>query len=328
MAEQYQDDEDIRDQVEGDEPDDEEDDDASDDDNDDGHDGDDGDDDGPAGSDDDGDGDDESGMSAEEKREARRQARRKARQRRKEKAQADKERIRQLERQLESVSERLARTESGQTASDMARLDEAIGKAEANLVYAREQRKQALEEGDYDAADQLDDVIYSARADRDRLKAFKSNISRQVSSRQQPMAPQVSEATRRGAAQFMEKNPWYKADGGDQDSSIVNAIDDALAREGWDPNSREYWSELERRTKNYLPHRYEAEARRGTKQKIRATGGGHSGGRRGAGVDVSGFGNTDIERAAVQQWREAGIWDTPERKKQLISAFRKANQSS
>lgn len=326
MAEQYQDDEEIRDQVEGEEPEDEDedDDDSSDDDGDD-------EDEGSAGADDgDGGDDDGDGMSAEERRESRRQARRKARQRRKEKAQADKEKIRQLERQLESVSERLARTESGQTASDMARLDEAIGKAEANLVYAREQRKQALEEGDYDAADRLDDVIYSARADRDRLKAFKSNISRQVSSRQQPMAPQVSEATRRGAAEFMNKNPWYKADGGDQDSSIVNAIDDALAREGWDPNSREYWSELERRTRNYLPHRYEAEARRGsgTKSKIRVTGGGHSGGRRSSGVDVSGFGSTDIERAAVQQWREAGIWDTPERKKQLISAFRKANQSS
>lgn len=328
MAEQYQDDdEDLRDQTEGDEPEDDEDDDDASDDDDGAESGDDGDD----GSDGGGDEEESSGMSAEEKREARREARRKAKQRRREKAQADKERIRQLERQLESVSERLARTESGQSAADMARLDDAIGKAEAMLVQSREQRKQALEEGDYDAADRLDDVIYAARADRDRLRAFKANFSRQAAQRTQAVQqPQVPDSLKRHANDWMRRNSWYKADGSDEDSAIVNAIDDTLAREGWDPTGREYWSELERRTKRALPHRFEAEARKGAatdRQRIRSTGGGHSGGRRGSSVSVSDFGRTDVEKAAIEQWREAGIWDTPERKKSLITAFRKQSQS-
>ena len=49
------------------------------------------------------------------------------------------------------------------------------------------------------------------------------------------------------AKEFISENPWYDVKGGDEDSAIVLAIDGALHREGFRPDTEEYWDELRER---------------------------------------------------------------------------------
>lgn len=47
---------------------------------------------------------------------------------------------------------------------------------------------------------------------------------------------------------FMERHPWFDPlDGEDDDSQMVKAIDDTLVNQGYNPNTKRYWLELERR---------------------------------------------------------------------------------
>ena len=47
----------------------------------------------------------------------------------------------------------------------------------------------------------------------------------------------------------MDRHPWFKAEGGSEESEIVKAIDDHLAAEGYNPNTPLYWRTLEERVR-------------------------------------------------------------------------------
>lgn len=59
---------------------------------------------------------------------------------------------------------------------------------------------------------------------------------------------------------WMRKNSWYDSRGRDADSRIVLTIDQGLVDEGFIPSTAEYWEELDRRVRRYLPHRFERDA--------------------------------------------------------------------
>lgn len=57
---------------------------------------------------------------------------------------------------------------------------------------------------------------------------------------------------------FQARNPWYDLVGRDVDSARVQKIDEGLFAEGtFDPNTPEYFSELDKRVRRALPHRFE-----------------------------------------------------------------------
>jgi hypothetical protein len=57
------------------------------------------------------------------------------------------------------------------------------------------------------------------------------------------------------AKTWYEDHKWYDFQGGDRDSKIVGIIDKEIADEGYDPTTKEYWSELSKRVDEALPHR-------------------------------------------------------------------------
>jgi len=57
------------------------------------------------------------------------------------------------------------------------------------------------------------------------------------------------------AKDFMKDNAWYDPQGRDEDSAVVLAIDQALAKDGYDPKAEDYWMELRKRVARRLPEK-------------------------------------------------------------------------
>jgi hypothetical protein len=74
-------------------------------------------------------------------------------------------------------------------------------------------------------------------------KAQHLAYNKQQAAQQVNTAPQVDDRTMHLARQFMEDNPWYDSNGRDEDSAIVMAIDQSLSRDGYNPQTEEYWDE-------------------------------------------------------------------------------------
>ena len=90
-----------------------------------------------------------------------------------------------------------------------------------------------------------------ALAKSQQLSLYKQQTS------QAPAPPSVDERTMHYAKRFMEDNPWYDSQGRDEDSAIVMAIDQALAKDGYNPQTEEYWDELRHRAARRMPERFD-----------------------------------------------------------------------
>lgn len=126
-----------------------------------------------------------------------------------------------------------------------------------------------------------------------------------------PSAPQVDPEISRRAQSFMKKHSWYDPNNGDEDSSIVMAIDQAVAREGYDPTSDDYWEELEDRMEKRLPSRF-------TKKS------GKGGPRLGSGkehVPSSSKKEVYISPERKQALIEAGVWEDPKLRQRYIKKY-------
>jgi len=77
--------------------------------------------------------------------------------------------------------------------------------------------------------------------------------------RPQPQGQQLDDMTMHYANEFIKANPWYDSQGRDEDSAIVIAIDQSLAKDGYNPQSEEYWDELRKRAARRLPEKFKTE---------------------------------------------------------------------
>jgi hypothetical protein len=106
------------------------------------------------------------------------------------------------------------------------------------------------------------------------------------------------------AREFIKENPWYDAQGRDEESAIVLAIDTALAKDGFNPQTEEYWDELRARSARRLPERFGKES-----PQSRSPRGGPaiSSGRDNGSSSTSG--EFFLSRERKQALIEAGVWD-------------------
>ena len=305
VQETYDDDEDLKDQVDGDEDDDDEedDDDAST---------------SETTDDADGSGDDEDGkeLTSEERRARNRRDRQERKKRRKAAEEADKRRIQQLQQQLEDSDRRLQQLEGNVSSQDMARLDEAITRHGQGITQLRSAWSRAIEDGDGQKAADLEERIYRARSEKEHMERIKH--ARSTAPRRQPVQ-QVDPSVVTNAKGWMQTNSWYQPNSSDPDSRYVDAIDDQLAAEGWDPASSAYWDELSARVKQRLPNRFEASRRQGNRPRM--MGGDRSSSSRSA----SGEGLRGVPQIAIDQWKEAGM--TPKEINAAAAQYRKAHRS-
>ena len=190
----------------------------------------------------------------DDERSAIRERRKKERQERKQRMREREDTLRrELAAQNETItrlSQQLNEIQRRNVGGDMAKIVE----AKRQVVSVYEQSKldvqSATEKGDGRAVAEATERMIKARDNFNELdrieKSFKAG-----STRPQPLDPRLVEH----AQQWTKANPWYDAQGKNTDSKIVMAIDNALADEGFDPTTKQYWDELDNRVKKYLPHR-------------------------------------------------------------------------
>ena len=128
------------------------------------------------------------------------------------------------------------------------------------------------------------------------------------------------------AQEFLSKLPWYDANGNDEDSLIVRALDNAVAQR-YNPNSPEYWSELEGRVKQTLRHRFQTQQNNNSDddseedvvqdQPPRRKGPPTGGSTRTA----SSPNRIMLSPERVQAMREAGAWDDPVLRARMAKAY-------
>ena len=78
----------------------------------------------------------------------------------------------------------------------------------------------------------------------EQARQLQYNKQQAAQIREQVSQPRADPRVQNYAQEWMQANPWYSPQGGDDDSAVVNAIDAAMTSQGYDPTSRAYWEEL------------------------------------------------------------------------------------
>ncbi len=175
---------------------------------------------------------------AREKRQRRRELQKRAR----EHQEAE---MRRLAEANEFLAQRLGALEGHTLSREQQSIEMALQQAEHDMGQAERILAAATSAGNGD------DAVTAMRirdAARDRAIQLRAQREAFTQPREQPRPqPQIDQRTVSWGQQWMQANPWYKADGSNEDSAIANAIDAAMTREGHDPTQRAYWEELSRR---------------------------------------------------------------------------------
>ena len=247
---------------------------------------------------------------------AARRAKRKARKEYHKQVSAEKDvRLQNLQRQNSELMERLSALERKQTGSDLARIDKAIEDQKMRIQYGKAKMKEAAEAGDGDLLTAAEEMVYEARRQAEALEQFKRRSVQEPV--QQPI--QQDPQMQRYAKEWMESHgDWYDPMGSNTDSKIALAVDQALAEEGWNPKTEEYWDELDKRLSKVLPHRYTDVAyERPPKSRPKSVV--TSGGREA--VSSGGKSTFTLNPDQVRAMKEAGMWDNPEKRARMIKRY-------
>lgn len=233
-----------------------------------------------------------------EDRELIRERRRKEKQdrkvRREEAIKRDKLELDFLRKRNDDLERRVTAQEHRAHAGDLSAIDTAIAQATHEVTLADQVIAKAIASGDGEDVTRAMRIRDQARERMQMLNAQKQNV------RPPQQSQQIDERIKYYATEFVRENPWYDGNGRDEDSAIVLAIDQALAREGYDPKTEDYWQELRARAARRLPERFKTEEK---EQRVPRGG------------PVVGSGK---EHAPSSTRRE--VYISPERKQALIDA--------
>tara|TARA_B110000503_G_scaffold143498_1_gene245327 strand:+ start:2799 stop:3749 length:951 start_codon:yes stop_codon:yes gene_type:complete len=199
-------------------------------------------------------------------------------------------------------------------------------------VSAQEQRNHNVDLGSYDAlisnaakeAEMADRVIAKAvesgngedvtQAMRYRDQAMQKmqqlHYAKQQAAQQKPkfQGQQLDDMTLHYAKEFIAENPWYDSQGRDEDSAVVIAIDQSLAKDGFNPQSEEYWQELRKRTARRLPEKFKSNQE---SREERTPRGGPAVGSGREHAPSSTRKEIYVSPERKQALIEAGVWDDP-----------------
>lgn len=259
------------------------------------------------------------GGAIDEDAEALREQKRLKRQRRKEyHRQVEQEKnlkLDMLTRQNQELVERLAVLEKKSHGSEIARLNSAIEEQKGRVAFAKQKMAEALATGNGELHTSAQEMWFESRRNVEALENIKRKAVQPP--KQQTIQPQ-NPVVNRFATGWMEKNRWYDPKGGDSDSKVALAIDEALGNEGWDASSPEYWEELDNRLQKYLPHRYtgDTDGKPNRRPRNVVTGSGRE-----SPASRGGSNQFVLSRDQVNAIKEAGMWDDPKKRAKMIANY-------
>jgi ribosomal protein L29 len=122
-------------------------------------------------------------------------------------------------------------------------------------------------------------------------------------------------------AQWKAANPWYKPDGSDNASAVVNAIDYAMINEGLNPADRAYWTELTRRVAARVGSADAAPKREDKPDKERRKAPPLGNGREHATESTRQGNRVYVTPERKQAMIDAGLWDDPKERAATLKAY-------
>ena len=224
----------------------------------------------------------------------------------------------------DDLEKRISNQEQRNRNQDIQGIDAAIAQANKEVNMAERVIAKAVENNNGN------DVTKAMKyRDEAMNKAQHLNYNKQQAAQQVNTAPQVDDRTMHLAKQFMEDNPWYDSHGRDEDSAIVMAIDQSLSRDGYNPQTEEYWDELTARSARRLPERFDDDggSRKPEKSVRKARGGPAVGsGKEHAPSSTRREVYISPERKAALV--EAGVWDDPVLRTRYVKRYAAYDKSN
>jgi hypothetical protein len=210
-----------------------------------------------------------------------------------------------LRKRNDDLERRVSVQEQRSHQVDLGSYDQAIASAANEVEMAERVIAKAVEAGN--GADVAQAMRYRDQA---MQKAQQLHFAKQQAAQQrpQPATPSADDLTMHYAKEFMADNPWYDMHGRDENSAIVLAIDQSLAKDGFNPQSEDYWDELRKRAARRLPEKFKTQ--REAKEERTPRGGPAVGsGREHAPTSTRKEIYLSPERK--QALIDAGVWDDP-----------------
>lgn len=228
------------------------------------------------------------------------------------------------DRELAELRQKVSMLESTTVRSTITNLDERIAKA------ARDAEAAERIEVEAGAAGNTDDVLLARRVrdaaigEANRLYAERQRLAQSAEQPegQQAAPPQV--AQHRDA--WLAANDWFDPNGGDKYSALTKAIDIEIAKEGYDPGSREYWKELTNRASEAIA-KLDGPSGSDKQPDNRRKGPPTGGGREHAPPSTRGreiYVTPDRKQAMI----DAGVWDDPVARQKYLKAYQEYDKNS
>jgi len=163
----------------------------------------------------------------------------------------------QVQTQNEEMKKKLSDLDKGY-------INEYGSRIESQSAAAKRMLQEAYDNGDMEKMAQAQEIISGLTIEKERLRIQKHRSERQVAEEQaraaQPrqQAPQQPRQLDRKLTSWMEKNPWF-GDNGDRIMTVSAKVihEDIVSNEGFDPNSDEYYQEIDRRMRREFPHKFQ-----------------------------------------------------------------------
>ena len=221
-----------------------------------------------------------------------------------------------LRKRNDDLERRLTAQEERAHKSDLSNIDAQYNKAVEEAQMAERVIAKAVEAGNGD------DVAQALRyRDQAIAKAqHLANIKQQAATQAALQAPSIDDMTLHHAKEFMQDHSWYDPQGRDEDSAIVLAIDQSLAREGYDPRTEDYWDELRDRVAKRVSTKY-AKADKDDREERRAPRGGPAVGSGREHAPASTRKEIYISPERKQALIDAGVWDDPQLRMRYVKKY-------
>lgn len=253
-------------------------------------------------------------------RERRRQEKLERKQRRDEAIKRDKIELDFLRKQNDALERRLAAQEQRTHQQDLKGFDAQIREAQQEAEMAEKVIAKAV------AAGNGDDVAQAMRYRDAAIQRAQQLAWQKQQAAQTPPAKVdgLDDMTMLHAKKFLDENKWYDSQGRDEDSAIVLAIDQALGKDGYDPRTEEYWTELRRRAARRLPERFASDRDTPQKREERAPREARGGPAVGSGREhapTSTRKEVYISPERKQALIEAGVWDDPVLRQKYVKRY-------
>lgn len=220
-----------------------------------------------------------------------------------------------LRKRNDDLERRFTVLETRTVHQDVVNVETAIKQTREQIKLADEVIAKAISAGNGD------DVVKASSIKEEALEKLRALAGQKAQLVQRPQEiqqqPQIDDEVLSHAKKFIGDNDWYNPKGGDEASDIVIRIDRAIAQEGLDPRSEEYWEELNKRVKMRLPEKFSNSKERPVRE---SKGGPQIGGRSDSGP-VSGRHEVYISPDRKKALMEAGVWDDPVLRNKYIKRY-------